>query len=179
VRRSIDDALLALRGQVKAWAAGGRPDIRVFVYPPECEAMMLARIPAWAVDRGHEGLAVDVVDIGQEFRAVVGRRRAEDALAKLELRAPAQVMVSLQNLAREAIVEAIRRPLPSPAVARLIVNTGSLATFASYSAITNEFHGTAEPPPAPVAIAFPGEADDRTLSLLNLRPDANYRVPRI
>jgi len=179
MRRSLDDALFALRGQVKAWAAGIRPDIRVFVYPPECEAMMLARIPGWAEDREQEGLAVDIVDIGQEFRAVVGRRRAADALAKLELRAPAQLMVSLQNLAREAIVDAIRRPLPRPAVARLIVNTGSLATFASYSAITNEFHGAAEPPPAPVAIAFPGEADDRTLSLLNLRPDANYRVPRI
>ena len=100
MRRSLDDALLALRVQVKAWAAGSRPDIRVFVYPPECEAMMLARIPGWADDREQEGLAVDVVDIGQEFRAVGGRRRAEDALAKLELRAPAQLMVSLQNLAR-------------------------------------------------------------------------------
>ena len=179
MRRSLDDALFALRGQVKAWANGARNDIRVFVYPPECEALMLARIPGWAQDREKEGLAVDVVDIGQEFRAVVVRRRAEAALAQLERRAPALALESLRSLAREAILDAIQRPLERPAVARLIVNTGSLASFASYSAITNEFHGAAEPPPAPVAIAFPGEGDDRTLSLLNLRPDANYRVPRI
>ncbi len=179
MRRSIDDALLALREQVKAWANGAPNDIRVFVYPPEWEALMLARLPAWAEARAAEGDAVDVVDIGQEFREVVRRRRAETAIAGLERRAPAQAMDSLRGLAREAIVGAITRPLKPPNVARLLVNTGSLATFASYSAITNDFHGAAERPPAPVAIAFPGEGDDRTLSLLNLRPDANYRVPRI
>jgi hypothetical protein len=179
MRRSLDDALLALRGQVKAWATGARPDIRVFVYPPDCEALLLARIPIWALERAKEGLAVDVVDIGQEFRTVVSRRRAGPALAELERRSAAQAMESLRSLAREAILGAIQRPLEPPAMARLIVNSGSLASFASYSAITNEFHGAAESAAAPVAIAFPGEGDDRTLSLLNLRPDANYRVPRI
>lgn len=179
MRRSIDDALLALREQVKAWAAGAPNDVRVFVYPPEWEAQILARLPAWAKARADEGYAVDVVDMGRAFREVVRRRRAETAIAGLERRAPAQAMESLRGLAREAIVGAIRQPLEAPRVARLIVNTGSLATISSYSAITNEFHGAAERPPAPVAIAFPGEGDDRALSLLNLRPDANYRVPRI
>jgi hypothetical protein len=179
VRRSIADALLALREQVKAWAGGAPYDVRVFVYPPEWEGQMQARIPAWAKERAAEGHAVEVVDIGQAFREVVRRRGAETAIAALERRSPAQAMDSLRGLAREAIVGAIRRPLEPPHVARLIVNTGSLATFSSYSAITNEFHGAAERPPAPVAICFPGEGDDRTLSLLHLRPDANYRVPRI
>jgi len=179
VRRSLDDALFALRGQVKAWAAGAPPDVRVFVYPPEWEALMLARLPAWAEGRQKQGLAVDIVDVGQAFREVVARRHAAGPIAALELRAPASAMDSLRALARETIVGAIRRPLDEPAVARLLVNTGSLAAFASYSAITNEFHGAAERPPAPVAIAFPGEGDDRALSLLNLRPDTNSRVPRI
>lgn len=179
MRRSIDDALLALREQVKAWANGAPADVRVFVYPPEWEALMLARLPQWAEGRANDGLAVELVDVGQEFRQVVARRRAAAPIAALELRAPASAMESLRMLARETILGAIKRPLEAPAVARLLINTGSLATFASYSAITNEFHGAAERLPAPVAIAFPGEGDDRALSLLNLRPDANYRVPRI
>lgn len=179
MRRSLEDAFLALREQVKSWAGGAANDVRVFVYPPEWEAKVLAALPAWAADRAAEGYAVEVVDIGQEFREVVRRRKAEAAIADLERRALSQAMDSLRALAREAVVASIRRPLEPPSVARLIVNTGALATFASYSAITNEFHGAAERPPAPVAIAFPGEGDDRTLSLLNLRPDTNYRVPRI
>lgn len=174
MRRSFDDALLALREQVKAWASGAPSDIRVFVYPPEWEALMLARLPGWA-----EARAVEVVDIGQEFRSVVTRRRAAEPIAALERRAPTQALVSLEKLAREAIVGAIQRPLKGEAVARILINTGSLAGFASYSAITNEYYGAADRPPAPVAIAFPGDGDDRSLSLLNLNPDANYRVPRI
>jgi hypothetical protein len=179
MRRSLDDALLALREQVKAWKAGAPPDVRVFVYPPEWEALMLARLPGWAEMRANEGLAVEVVDVGQEFRDVVERRRAAGPISALEDEAPASAMESLRGLARETIVGVIKRPLAAPTVARLLVNSGALASFASYSAITNEFHGAAEPPPAPVAIAFPGEGDDRALSLMGLRPDANYRVPRI
>lgn len=179
MRRSLDEAFLALREQVKAWASGAPNDIRVFVYPPEWEAQVLARLPAWAADRATEGYAVELVDIGQAFREVIRRRKAASVIASLERRALAQALESVRALAREAIIGSIRQPLEPPRVARLIVNTGALATIASYSAITNEFHGAAERPPAPVAIAFPGEGDDRTLSLLNLRPDANYRVPRI
>ena len=178
MRRSINDALLALRQQVKAWASGAPSDVRVFVYPPEWEPIMLSRLPQWMSDRAAEGIEIDVVDIGQEFRAVVDRRKARARIVALEQRAQGQALESARALAREAIVGAIRRPLQPGVACRLLVNTGALATIASYSAITNEFHGAAVRPPA-VAIAFPGEGDDRALSMLNLRPDANYRVPRI
>lgn len=178
MRRTVDDALLALREQVQAWAHGAPADVRVFVYPPEWEAKMLQRLPGWLDDRAAEGLVIDVVDVGQEFREVVRRRKAEQRLIDLELRAPALAMDSARGLAEEAIIGAIRRPLESPATSRLLVNTGSLATIASYSAITNRFYGSADAVP-PVAIAFPGEGDDRALSMLNLRPDTNYHVPRI
>lgn len=178
MRRSMDDALLSLRQQVKAWAAGAPTDVRVFVYPPDWEALMLAKLPGWVADRSAEGLEIEVVDVGQEFRAVIDRRKARKALVELERRAPAQAMESARQLAREAIIGAIQRPLGPGITCRLLTNTGSLATIVSYSAITNQFHGAAERPPATV-VAFPGEGDDRTLSILNLRPDANYRVPRI
>ena len=55
MRRSIGDALLALRTQVKAWSEGAPADIRVFVYPPEWEAMMLQRLPAWAETQATTG----------------------------------------------------------------------------------------------------------------------------
>lgn len=174
----MDDALLALRQQAKAWAAGAPSDVRVFVYPPQWEALMLAKLPAWVKDRANEGINVDVVDVGQEFRAVIERRKARERLVALERRAPAQAIEGARALAREAVVGAIRRPHAADVTCRLLINTGSLATIASYSAITNEFHGAAERPPATV-IAFPGEGDDRALSMLNLRADANYRVPRV
>jgi hypothetical protein len=175
----MEDALLALRVQVKAWANGAPADVRVFVYPPEWEAQMLARLPAWAEQQAEQGLAVELVDVGQAFARRVAERRAASALAAMERRGTGRVMDSLRTLSHETVSGEIRRPLGAEFVARLLLNTGSLATTVSYSAITNEFHGAAERPPAAVAIAFPGEGDDRTLSLLNLRPDANYRVPRI
>jgi hypothetical protein len=82
-------------------------------------------------------------------------------------------------LGNEAIEGVLRTPLADGLVCRLLVNTGALATFVSYSAITNELHGSSEGPMVPTAIAFPGEADERSLNLLGLRPDTNYRVPRI
>lgn len=174
----MEDALLALRAQVKAWANGAPADVRVFVYPPEWEAQMLVRLHMWAQQQADQGFAVELVDVGQAFARKVEERRAATALAAMERRG-GRVMDSLRALSHETVSNEIRRPLGPGYVARLLVNTGSLATMVSYSAITNEFHGAAERPPAPVAIAFPGEGDDRTLSLLNLRPDANYRVPRI
>jgi hypothetical protein len=179
MRRSIEDALLALRVQVKAWASGAPADVRVFVYPPEWEALMLARLPIWAQQQADQGLKVELVDIGQAFARKVVDRHAAGPVAAMERRGSSTVMHSLRTLSQETVVGEIRRPLEPGSVARLLVNTGSLATMVSFSAITNEFHGAAERPPAAVAIAFPGEGDDRTLSLLNLRPDANYRVPRI
>ena len=69
--------------------------------------------------------------------------------------------------------------MPDGVRARILVNAGSLAAFISYSAITNEFYGASTRPPGPIVIAFPGDADERSLSLLRLRADSNYRVPRI
>ena len=180
MRRTVDDALLALREQVKSWASGKtQPDVRVFVYPPEWEAIMLQRFPKFAQDRADEGMPVDVVDVAQAFRAVVVGRDALPQLVALERRSESQLLDNLRVLADEALEGALRSPLPAGAVCRLLINTGSLATFVSYSAITNELHGSAEAPLVPVVIAFPGEADERSLNLLGLRPDTNYHVPRV
>ena len=179
MRRSMEDALLALREQVKAWASGAPVDVRVFVYPPEWEAQMLARLPGWAQQQADQGFGLELVDVGQAFARKVEERRAAKPLTAMERRGSSALMDSLRTLSREAVMGEISRPLEPGTVARLLCNSGSLATMVSYSAITNEFHGASERPPAPVAIAFPGEGDERTLSLLNLRPDANYRVPRI
>jgi hypothetical protein len=179
MRRSFDDALLALREQVKAWASGkAAPDVRVFVYPPEWEALMLTRLPQFADDRAAEGMSIEIVDVGQAFRGVIEDRGAEEQLESLEKRAKNQLLDNLRVLGNEAVDGTLRRPLAEGAVCRLLVNTGSLATFVSYSAITNELHGSSEAL-VPIAIAFPGEADERSLNLLGLRPDTNYRVARI
>lgn len=180
MRRTVDDALLALREQVKAWANGRtEPDVRVFVYPPEWEAAMLQRLPRFAQDRADEGMPVEVVDVAQAFSAVIVERNAEAQLTALEKRAQNQLLDNLRVLASEALEGALRSPLPDGMVCRLLINTGALATFVSYSAITNELHGSTESPLVPVVIAFPGEADERSLNLLGLRPDTNYHVPRI
>ena len=66
VRRSADDAILALRQQVRAWVDGSAtPDVRVLVYPPEREAEMLARLPQVVEDLAAEGPPVDLVDLGR------------------------------------------------------------------------------------------------------------------
>jgi hypothetical protein len=180
VRRSVDDALLALREQIKAWASGKtEPDVRVFVYPPEWEALMLARLPQFAEDRAAEGTPIEIVDAAQAFRTVVDDRSVEGQLTALEQRAQNRLLDNLRVLGNEAIEGVLRTPLADGLVCRLLVNTGALATFVSYSAITNELHGSSEGPMVPTAIAFPGEADERSLNLLGLRPDTNYRVPRI
>ncbi len=76
------------------------------------------------------------------------------------------------------LTKLLSTPLEPPAVCRLLVNTGALGTFVSYSAITNALHGGTALT-APAALAFPGEGDERYLNLLGLRVDTNYRVPRI
>ena len=179
MRRSLDDALLALREQVKVWANGAPADVRVFVYPPDWEALMLARLPAWAEDRAKEGLGVELVDVGQELARVVREREAADDLVAMEKSAPTRVLDDLRVLGQEAVLAAIARDLPEGLKCRVLTNTGSMAAFISYSAITNEFHGAATRPPSPVVITFPGDADEKSLNLLGLRPDSNYRVPRI
>jgi hypothetical protein len=73
----------------------------------------------------------------------------------------------------------IRAPLQDHTVCRIFMNTGALATFVSYSAVANEMGGTSDPRVPASVLAFPGEADERSLNLLRLRVDTNYRVPRI
>lgn len=180
MRRTVEDALLSLREQVKAWASStAEPDVRVFVYPPEWEALMLQRFPKFAQDCADEGMPVEIVDVAQAFRSVVDARGVEPQLVALEPRSHEQLLDNLRVLASEAVEGAVRSPLSAGTVCRLLVNTGALATIVSYSAITNELYGSADVPLVPVAIAFPGEADERSLNLLGLRPDTNYHVPRI
>lgn len=178
MRRTVDDALLALREQVKSWAIGAPADVRVLVYPPEWEAQMLDRLGPWSESCAASGMAVDLVDVGKEWLGVIDERRAEPALILEEKRSEERVLNSLRVFGTMAIKGALTRPLPEGTVARVLINTSALATTVSYSAITNEMYGGSAAS-VPVAIAFPGQADDRVLSLLGLRPDTNYRVPRI
>ena len=69
-------------------------------------------------------------------------------------------------------------------MSRLLVNAGALGAFVSYSSLANALDGASPASSeghvgAPTVLAFPGESDARSLSLMNLHPDANYRVPRI
>lgn len=179
MRRSLEDVLLALRQQLQAWAAGASPDVRVLVYPPEWEALLLSRLPQWVSAREAEGLDVEVIDLGQAFRQrILDRDLAED-LAGLERRSLRQALSDLGTIADAVVEGCITRPAPSARHTRLLTNSGSLAAFVSYSTITNAYYGAAKRPACPVVIAFPGEADERSLSLLGLRADSNYRVPRI
>src|SRR5689334_1507866 len=88
MRRNPDEAFLDLKAHLREWlASGGRPGIHVFVYPPEWEAGMLARFPAFADDvakslspagEGKPAATVEVVDLGQGFASEI---QADPALA--------------------------------------------------------------------------------------------------
>ena len=164
---------------MKAWSSGATPDIRVFVYPPEWEGQMLARLPTWAESMSEQDLGVELVDVGQEFARAVQSRGVADDLSALERRAPARALDDLRVISQEALEAAIARELPERLKCRILVNAGSLAAIVSYSALTNGKYGASASLPAPVVIAFPGDADEKSLNLLRLRPDSNYRVPRI
>ena len=178
MRRSIDDSFLALRQKVNEWATDhSRPDIWVFVYPPEWEAAMLARFPSFAQSCADAGWPVALEDVGQGFLLEAQQRRGfVDRLIEMEQTSPASVLHDLGVVAGRYISRVLAAPLNPPSVCRILVNTGALGTFVSYSAITNELYGDV---PSPSVLAFPGEGDDRSLNLLRLRVDTNYRVPRI
>jgi hypothetical protein len=184
MRRSIEQAFAALREQIDVWAKGeAKPGVRVFVYPPEWEAVMLARFPAFADERAAAGRPIALVDVGQVALAEVERRRGFVAsLTALEAEDTDRVLHDLGVVAGRALLRVLKEPLAPPAICRLLINTGALGTFVSYSAITNDLFG-AEPGGsgvvAPSILAFPGEGDERSLNLLGLRVDTNYRVPRI
>jgi hypothetical protein len=183
VRRSLDQAFIDLRQHLEDWAQrGAKPGIRVFVYPPEWEARMLARFPTFA-DELAAKVPLRLVDVGQGFLAEIERRKGfVDRLADLERGGETgRLLRDLGEIGQRYLTRLLATPLEPPASARLLINTGALATFVSYSAITNALHGDgpARGVAAPTVLAFPGEGDERHLNLLRLRADTNYRVPRI
>lgn len=183
MRRTIDQTLDDLRDHLTSWLdSGGKPGIHLLVYPPEWEAPMLARFPAFAADCVRDGNSIELFDLGLGFAAELERRRGLlDRLSTLERERPEGLLNDLGVLGLNYLTRRLRIPPDPPARARLLVNTGALGTFVSYSALANTLDGEG-PDPAiavPTILAFPGEANDRSLNLLKLRVDTNYRVPRI
>ncbi|HUX86803.1 MAG TPA: hypothetical protein VMW65_07355 [Chloroflexota bacterium] len=182
MRRSADQAFADLRRHLEDWKqAGAKPGLRIFVYPPEGEPRMLARFPLFAKEIGST-VPISIVDVGQEFLAELERRNGlVDRLTRLEHEGTERLLRDLGELAHRYLTRLLATPLDPPALVRLLVNTGALGTFVSYSAITNALHGDgpARTVAALTVIAFPGEGDERQLNLLGLRADTNYRVPRI
>ncbi|MBI3978333.1 MAG: hypothetical protein HY331_09120 [Chloroflexi bacterium] len=183
MRRSVDQAFLDLRQAVAAWAGGRmKPGIHIFVYPPAWEAVMLVRFPAFSAECAASGWPITLVDVGQGFLAEVERRKGfVDQLAALEKESRDRLLHDLGVIAERYLLKVLKVPLDPPAVARILVNTGALATFASYSTTANalQYDGPASDALPANVIAFPGEGDERSLNLLCLRVDTNYRIPRI
>lgn len=178
MRRTLEQAFDALRAQVHAWARRqAKPDLRVFVYPPEWEAIMLARLPAFAAACEADDEPVELHDLGRAFLAELDRR--EDLIERLHGLSREDMLHDLGWIATSCLRRSIRAPLEDHIVCRIFMNTGALATFVSYSAVANEMGGTSDPQVPASVLAFPGEADERSLNLLRLRVDTNYRVPRI
>lgn len=180
MRRTVNETLEALQRQVKSWADGAAPDLRVMVYPPEYEAAMLQRLPPFANELSEAGHPIDVVDIGQRFaESLEANPTRLTSIVKLESEKPDRAAEDLGVLAQRVVHQTLQAELPDKAVCRVLINVGSLATLVSYSAITNEYFGSSERQAPATVIAFPGEGDERSLNLLNLRVDTNYRVARI
>jgi hypothetical protein len=178
MRRTLGQAFDALRAQVHAWARGeAKPDLRVFVYPPEWEAIVLARLPSFADACRADDEPVELCDLGQAFLAELEQR--EGLIDRLHQLSREEMLHDLGWIATTCLRRSIRAPLEGHTVCRIFMNTGALATFASYSAVANEFGGISDPQVPASVLAFPGEADERSLNLLRLRVDTNYRVPRI
>jgi hypothetical protein len=179
MRRTFEQAIDALRAQVQAWATGAAtPDLRVLVYPPEWEPLMLVRMPVFADSCAADGEPVEIVDLGQGFlRALRERNGAVERLQALDRE---EVLHDLGWIGTTYLRQVIRSPLTAPSVCRLLINAGALGAFVSYSAVANELAGSpSDGGISATALAFPGEADDRSLNLLRLRIDTNYRVARI
>lgn len=184
MKRSIDQAFLVLRQQVTVWARGeAKRDVRVFVYPPEWEPVMLARFQAFAEDCAAAGWPINLVDVGIGLLAELERRSGfVGSLEGLERDSRDRLLHDLGVVAERYFGGVLTEPLEAPAVCSLLINTGALGTFVSYSAITSALHsngGDVGAVAAPSALAFPGESDERSLNLLGLRLDTNYRIPRI
>lgn len=180
MRRTVEQALEDLRAQIRDWQSGAaRPDVRVLVYEPELEPIMLQRLPTFAGALADEGTPVEIIDVGQGFLAEVDRRKGfADRLNEAEQKDPWRAKNDMHQLADRYLKKLLETTVEPPAVCRIMINTGSLATLVSFSAITNEFFGE-DRCPSPNVLAFPGEGDERSLNLLRLRSDTNYRVARI
>jgi hypothetical protein len=178
VRRTLNDTLLALRDQLRVWSSGhARQDLRVLVYAPEYEAEMLARLPEFEAECAAAGLPVEVIDVGQRFRAELESRQIRmQTLLRDDAAGKPGVPRDLGTMASRLVDGLITAEQVPPAVCRLLSNTGSLATLISYSAIANRLYDSVR---TPVVLLFPGEGDDRALNILGLRSDPTYRVPRI
>jgi hypothetical protein len=179
MRRTLDQAFEALRLQIRAWARGdAKPDLRVLVYPPEWEPLMLSRMPAFAERCADDGEPVELVDLGQGFlRELRERRGTIERLGGLDR---TDLLHDLGWIGTTYLKQMMRSPLATPAVCRLITNAGALGTFVSYSAVANELSGGSADAEFPATVLlFPGEGDERSLNLLRLRVDTNYRVARI
>jgi hypothetical protein len=178
MKRTMDQALEALRAQVRVWAKGeAKPDLRVFVYPPEWEAQMLISFPAFAEQCAADGDPVELRDLGQGILEELEAR--EGLIQRLHGLSRQETLHDLGWVATTYLKRIMRSPLEDPGVCRILMNTGALATFVSYSAVANEMGGSSGPDVPASVLAFPGEADERSLNLLRLRVDTNYRVPRI
>lgn len=182
MRRSLEQAFIDLRQHLQDWVqSGAKPGIHIFVYPPEWEARTLARFPVF-VDELATTTPLTIVDVGQGFSAELERHKGRvENLTLLERQSTDRLLHDLGELAQRYLTRLLATPLEPPSIVRLLVNTGALGTFASYSAITNALHGdlAGSSVAAPTVIAFPGEGDERQLNLMGLRADTNYRVPRI
>ena len=174
MKRTLEQTLTALENQIRTWASAPRsPEIRRLDYPPEWEAVMLARIGNLVRRLAGEGHRVELEDVGQGFLATLERRAAlVERLVARESKEERHVVHDLGVLASRYLGELFRRPLGPGAVCRLVVNTGALAAVTSYSAVMNVLHGAKGEagPGAPTLVAFP---------LLGLRRETNYRTARI
>jgi hypothetical protein len=179
MKRTLEVAIAALDQLVRGWAVvGAKPGIRIFVYPPEWEARMLVKLQDFAESSRSAGYPVELIDIGALF---VHRLETDvglvDMLTATEKESGTELALrDLGTIASQCISSLLQAPLDPPAVCRLLVNTATLATFVSYSAIANQLHDAVADP---AVLAFPGESDEGSLNLLHLRGDTNYRTPRV
>jgi hypothetical protein len=183
MKRTLEQTLVALESQIRTWTSTpGSAEIRLLAYPPEWEAVMLSRMSNLVGRLEEEGHRVEMEDVGRGFLAHLERRAAlVQRLLASEVKQEQQVAHDLGVLASRYLGELFRRDLPPGVACRLVVNTGALAALTSYSAVMNGLHGAKGKggPGAPTILAFPGEVDDRSLNLLGLRRETNYRTARV
>ena len=184
MKRSVEEAFNALQQKILNWYHGETSaDVSVFVYPPEWEPVMLARFPAFAEECEAKGCLIELVDVGQGLLTEIQKRKGlEESLTNLEANNPSNLLHNLNTITGRYLKWIIQSTPNASIVCRILVNTGALATFVSYSAIANDLAGGSSNvggKSVPCVLAFPGEGDDRFLNLLRLRADTNYRTPRI